>query len=227
VQNSEDKPFTLPTVEVKPEIDDEPWGDDGLTFKQRRFCEVYVSEAAGNGVKAARLAGYSDSNDNVLHATAAENLRKPTIRSYISRLLARHGITPEFLKSRLAQLAQSSMENVCTLDANGKVIVDLEQAAKLGALGQVREISDDGVKIGAVENIKRKVKVHDPTRAIELLLKMQGLLVEKHEHSGTIQHEHRVQQAMGQLKRDPKAYETAMQLAARMDSLESNDVDRN
>jgi phage terminase small subunit len=226
VQASEEKPFTLPTIEAKPEVDEDAWGPDGLTLKQRRFCEFYVSDAAGNGKKAARLAGYRDDNEHCLEAQATENLRKPNVRGYISRLLARQGMTPDFLKSRLAQLAQSSMDNVCSLDEFGNVVPDLKQAAEIGALGQLREITDDGEKIGAVEKIKRKVKVHDPVRAIELLLKMQGFLTEKHEVSGSIHHTHDVKHVMDRVLSDPKAHAAARQLAERMKAI-NDGVGRN
>lgn len=49
-----------------------------LTYKQRRFVDCY----AGNGVEAARKAGYQG-NANTLHVVAAENLRKPTILAAI------------------------------------------------------------------------------------------------------------------------------------------------
>ena len=49
-----------------------------LTAKQRRFAEVYD----GNGTKAARLAGYSGS-DNTLAQAARELLRNPQIRAAI------------------------------------------------------------------------------------------------------------------------------------------------
>lgn len=49
-----------------------------LTYKQRRFVDCY----AGNGVEAARKAGYRG-NANTLHVVAAENLRKPTILAAI------------------------------------------------------------------------------------------------------------------------------------------------
>lgn len=49
-----------------------------LTVKQQRFVDCY----AGNGVEAARKAGYRG-NANTLHTVAAENMRKPTILAAI------------------------------------------------------------------------------------------------------------------------------------------------
>lgn len=59
-----------------------------LTLKQRKFCLAYVGEANGNGVVAARLAGYKG-NDVTLRAVAYENLTKPHIQSFIAELRAK------------------------------------------------------------------------------------------------------------------------------------------
>jgi len=53
-----------------------------LTLKQQRFVVFYLGEAAGNGLKAARMAGYGG-NDKTLYSIAAENLRKPAISEKI------------------------------------------------------------------------------------------------------------------------------------------------
>jgi phage terminase small subunit len=49
-----------------------------LTEKQRRFVEAYMGEAAGNGTRAAELAGYQG-NRRTLESIGSENLRKPEI----------------------------------------------------------------------------------------------------------------------------------------------------
>ena len=53
---------------------------DGLTEKQRRFCEEYAANG-GNGTKAAEAAGYSQPAEQ-----AYENLRKPQITTAIEAL---------------------------------------------------------------------------------------------------------------------------------------------
>ncbi|MDW7774670.1 MAG: terminase small subunit [Desulfobulbaceae bacterium] len=49
-----------------------------LTVKQQRFVDLYD----GNGVQAARAAGYKG-NDNTLAVVAKENLRKPHLKAAI------------------------------------------------------------------------------------------------------------------------------------------------
>ena len=57
-----------------------------LTEKQRRFAAAYVGPAKGNATEAARQAGYRG-NANTLGAVGVENLRKPTVRAEVDRLL--------------------------------------------------------------------------------------------------------------------------------------------
>ena len=57
-----------------------------LSEKMRRFVEAYMGEAAGNGTKAARIAGYAG-DDNVLAWTASTLLRKPKVRHAIDARL--------------------------------------------------------------------------------------------------------------------------------------------
>lgn len=164
--------------------DNESWGEDGLTLKQRRFCEFYVSQAAGNGTMAARLAGYQQTAQS-LGQQARENLQKPHVRAYIGRLMARLGMTPEFLKSRLTELACSNYNNITTITDDGEVVVDLRMAAEMGALGQIKETCPVVVTIKGVEKVMYRVKMHDPQKSIETLLRLYGTLFDSHKHTVT------------------------------------------
>lgn len=53
---------------------------DGLTERQRRFCEAY-SANGGNAQAAAKVAGYKKPNPQ-----GAENLKKPSVRSALEAL---------------------------------------------------------------------------------------------------------------------------------------------
>lgn len=53
-----------------------------ISEKQRRFIEAYLGEAAGNGLRACRIAGYSGSN-NTLAVRASKNLTNPAVREAI------------------------------------------------------------------------------------------------------------------------------------------------
>jgi phage terminase small subunit len=54
---------------------------EGLTVKQRKFCEAYVGEAAGNATEAARIAGYSSPR-----GSASANMAKAYILEAIKHL---------------------------------------------------------------------------------------------------------------------------------------------
>lgn len=65
-----------------------------LTPKQHKFIAAYLGSCHGNGVKAARAAGYTG-NDHTLRSIASENLTKPDIAAAIREALdeiSRHGI---------------------------------------------------------------------------------------------------------------------------------------
>jgi hypothetical protein len=65
-------------AERDPHRSTEPPTPDGLTLKQTLFVEAYLGEAHGNGVAAARVAGYTGT-PNTLARTAWELLRQPKI----------------------------------------------------------------------------------------------------------------------------------------------------
>lgn len=64
-------------------MSDEP---EKLSILERRFCEAYAGECAGNGVRAAEVAGYSGSY-GVLATTASRLLKKAEIREYLDSLI--------------------------------------------------------------------------------------------------------------------------------------------
>lgn len=66
---------------------------DALTEKQRRFCEAYAGEAAGNGVRACELAGY-EGNKVTLASVAYENIRKPQIRAVLAAFQEQDPLVP-------------------------------------------------------------------------------------------------------------------------------------
>lgn len=55
---------------------------DKLTPKQRRWAEAYAGEAKGNGTKAAQIAGYSGTREQ-LAVIAYNNVRNPKIRAVL------------------------------------------------------------------------------------------------------------------------------------------------
>ena len=54
-----------------------------MTVKQKIFCLEYLRDF--NATRAAKAAGYSD---KTAHATGSENLRKPQIQDFLSRVMS-------------------------------------------------------------------------------------------------------------------------------------------
>lgn len=195
VRETEDKPFNLPNVDIKPEVDEDPWENDGLTFRHRRFVVAYIGPAAGNATKAAEMAGYACENRNSLGATGWEVLRNPKVAEAIAHAFAAQKMTPEWAKAGLVELASASMANFLSVDAEGKTHLDFRKAVHAAAIGQIKEYHEDGIDgADGPTIIKRRIKLHDRTPALVALLKIHGLLAERHEHGGVgggpIPHEH-------------------------------------
>lgn len=188
VAQEDAKPFALPTVPVKPEVDEDAWGEDRLTFKQRLFVQFYVGEAAGNASKAARMAGYRSENTNALRVTAFQTLTSPNVQRAVARLMSAKFGSPEDVRAGIAEIANSNAADYLKSDANGKLVFDLERMAECGALGLINRIEEDVLTAGdgGATIIKRKVRLYDRLKALELLAKLNGQLVEQHRHSGEV-----------------------------------------
>jgi hypothetical protein len=127
-----------------------------LTYRQRMFTEHYLGDAAGNGVQAARLAGYSG-NARTLHSTAYELLRNPAILARIrARVEEVTGDTTAILE-HLWHIASAPTEHF--------MIVTREE-----------EYDQDGNLLrGAQMRLDYGAKV----RALELLMRFHGMLANK------------------------------------------------
>lgn len=187
VQGSEDKPFELPKVAVKPEADEEAWGDDGLTVRQRLFVEHLLGPAGGVATKAAELAGYKSDNREALWATASRLLSFVNVQRALERRIGAKFGSPEDVRNSIAAIANGNAADYLEPDENGKLRVSLDKLAQAGALGLLHETREEGHEIeGAVTLVKRKLKLYDRLRALEILAKMNGQLIERHQHSGEV-----------------------------------------
>lgn len=177
VQAHEDKPY-IPQVEVSHEIDEDDSGDDGLTIRQRLFVQAITGPALGNATRAAELAGYKSDNRLALKQTAAETLAKPYIQEAIAHALAKKRLTPEWAKQQLVDMARADMSNFVTVDVDGASRLDFRKAADLGALSQIKEYNEEVIQVGDsdIKTVKRKIKIHDRTQALNTLLRLHGLI---------------------------------------------------
>ena len=84
---------------------------EGLTEKQKRFCNEYLIDL--NGTQAAIRAGYSEKTANRI---ASENLSKPDIQNYIKELQEgirkRNKISQDEILLDLIEIKNRCMQNV-------------------------------------------------------------------------------------------------------------------
>lgn len=177
VRQTEDKPY-VPNVKVEPDVDDGPFGGDGLSVRMRAFVDAITGPAAGNATKAAEMAGYASENRNALFVTACRVLSNAKVQEAISHAFAKRNMTPEWAKNRLMDMVQADMRNFLSLGDDGQPKLDFVKAGAAGALGQVREYKEEGFSTGSGEPVivKRTIKLHDPTSAINTLLRLLNLI---------------------------------------------------
>lgn len=188
VQRTENLPAPLPAVPIQVEEETGDLGPDGLTDQERLVVSFYCGKARFNAALACELAGYRSDNRDSLKSTAWRVIHRPRVQAAIARKLAEFELAPDNLKQGIAAQAQSSMANFLSPGSDGTLHVDLNRAAELGALGQLKEIKEEVMEMnGAATVIKRTIKIHDPLPARIALAKIQGLMIEKIQHSGEVQ----------------------------------------
>lgn len=146
------------------------------------FVDAIIGPAGGIASRAAKMAGYASDNEKSLGVTATRLLGNARIQEAIAHAYAKKRMTPEWAKHAAADLANASMANFLTVGDDGKPVFDWLKAASAGAIGHIREYKEDG--IDGPEGpaiIKRSFKLFDKQRAIETILKLHGLLTEKHD----------------------------------------------
>jgi len=153
----------------KKEIDEpeeEPEALPELTVKQQRFIEEYCTDF--NATQAAIRAGYSE---KTAYNAGWQNVRKCEIAEAIKMRLSELAMSAEEITRRLAQWGRGTMEPF--LDG-AFINLTSEKARENLHLVKKYSITDKGVSI----------ELQDQKDAVIQLAKMQGLFVEKHEHTG-------------------------------------------
>lgn len=182
VQDSENiPPIVLPNIALNPEDDrDEDFDGDGLNIRRRKFVEAITGVAFGNATKAARIAGYADESLKALGITASRLLGNASVQRAISRATAAQGLDAKAVSIGIAEIAQTNMANFLRVGDDGKPTMDWPAASAAGAIGQIREWTEEGFEHGGeVTIIKRKFKIHDRLKALEILARINGQLIER------------------------------------------------
>lgn len=161
-----------------------------LTNKQQAFIEEYLLDF--NATRAAERAGYRG-NANSLACMGYELLRNPKIESVVRRRLQEKAMHADEVLMRLADQARADIGDFLRRDGDGPLVVDLEQAHRLGTLHLVKKLKhrvfhhvDDRGNVTHVE-VRAEIELHDAQKALELLGKHHGLFKERVEHSGELE----------------------------------------
>lgn len=101
-------------------------GKNGLTDKQKRFCDEYLCDM--NATQAAIRAGYSK---RTAYRTGADNLKKPQIRAYIDKRMAEKDVELIATQNEVLQYLTSVMrgESVAVevvVDGDGAKLIEKE-----------------------------------------------------------------------------------------------------
>lgn len=148
----------------------------GLTQKQETFCLKYFE--LGNATEAALVAGYSRKNARFI---ASINLTKVNIQIRLQKLRqkAEDASVMNVLerKQKLTEIARAKLTDFMELGQDGSWInigKETPQGAAIQEIHSRTEYDDDG----AHPTVYTSVKLHDPTKAIDLLNKMDKIYTE-------------------------------------------------
>ena len=165
-------PTTTPPAEAPDEASDPL---ERLTVKQRQFVFYYCGSAAGNGTRAARMAGYSG-DANTLSSMAWENLRKPDIKAAIEAELERLAMDEREILWRISQHARADLGEFLDTSTPGRALVELSGEEKpLHLLKKVKQKvlvqgGDEGVEV-----LQTEIEVVDSQAALRDLARIKGL----------------------------------------------------
>ena len=147
-----------------------------LTMKQKRFG-IFRAEGKKIG-EAARLAGYSEKSADVIGSKLAKKSQvSEFIKEREEETLRELGINRFDALKRLAQVAYWDSRNLFREDGSVKSPEEWDDAtaAVIAGVEVVEMFERQGKKKISIGQVK-KVKVVDPLRALEVLLKVLGLM---------------------------------------------------
>lgn len=152
----------------------------GLTSKQQLFLSEYLIDM--NATQAAIRAGYSARS---AYSCGQRLLKNDEIQAEIAQKLNNSAMKVEEILQKLTEIAQGSMGDY--LDVSSMAFqIDLAKAKELNKLHlikRVRQKTTTIVREGAedVEQNQIDIELLDQLKALEMLAKYHGLLVDRHE----------------------------------------------
>lgn len=152
----------------------------GLTSKQQLFLSEYLIDM--NATQAAIRAGYSEAS---AYSQGQRLLKNDEIQAEIRTKLAEKSMKADEILQKLTEIAQGSMGDF--LDVSSMAFqIDLKKAQEQGKLGLIKRVRQKTTTIckdggGDVEQNHIEIELLDQLKALEMLAKYHGLLVDKHE----------------------------------------------
>ncbi len=158
--------------------------------KRECFCQEYIID--NNGTKAAERAKYSKKTAN---EQGSQLLAILSVQQRIAELRAvreeRTRVTQDRVVRELAMLGFSDLQNYITIDkltgaiqAKGFEDMPPGESRALKSIKEDRAIKEDANGKGVTVYDKVSFTTHDKIRALEILAKHLGMLVERHEVTG-------------------------------------------
>jgi len=142
-------------------------------------------------------AGYKGDNKDAVKAAASRLFARPCVRREIEKLQARRAkkldVTADRIELELARVAFSDLRDVVRITEVGVFIRPSERAELFGGDGvvegdvqDVQLISDDAAaalaeasQTASPNGMNVRVKLHDKLKALELLMRRHGLLIDR------------------------------------------------
>lgn len=163
--------------DIKEEI--EKIDAEGLTGKQRLFCDYYIKTF--NATQSAIKAGYSK---NTAYAIGAENLKKPQIKNYLTKLrdayMEDEYLDTKRLLERHRQIAFYDVNDYVNDDGTLKDLSECDGSlirkvsAEKTNIEQISEIGEEK-KTKTKEVIKTNFELEDRSKSLIFLTKFYGL----------------------------------------------------
>lgn len=128
--------------------------DGEVTFQEALFIENYLSNGFNAG-RAARAANYQGLETGAYGRVGKSVLKKPVVRSILSRRVAEHALTADEILAEWAEIAKADMSNFITVRRGQDpltgaemsiAVADMAKADGLGLLHMIKKakIGQDG-----------------------------------------------------------------------------------
>jgi len=161
-----------------------------LTPKQELFCQEYLKDL--NATQAAIRAKYSEKTANVQGPRLLVNV---SVAKRIAELKGKRDertkLTQDWIIKELKLIGGSDLQNYIDIDPNTGAIrakgfeeMPPETSRALQSIKEDRVIKEDADGRKTTVYDKVGFKMHDKIRALEILAKHKGMLVERHEVTG-------------------------------------------